>query len=86
MFAVQQPLHTGILAEAMGLPAWRSLPSWYMVAQHDDSIPPVTERRFAERMGATTVEVAASHVPMVSRPADVVRLIETAAGAAPAAA
>jgi pimeloyl-ACP methyl ester carboxylesterase len=86
MFAVQQPLHTGILAEAMGVPAWRSLSSWYMVAQHDDSIPPVTERRFAQRMGATTVEVAASHVPMVSRPGDVVSLIETAAGAAPAAA
>jgi pimeloyl-ACP methyl ester carboxylesterase len=84
MFAVQQPLHTGVFGEAMGVPAWRSLPCWYMVAQHDDSISPDSERRFAARMGATTVEVASSHVPMVSRPADVVSLIKTAAGAAQA--
>ena len=54
--------------EAMGVPAWRSLPCWYMVVQHDDLMPPGSERRFAARMRATTVEVAASHVPMVSGP------------------
>jgi pimeloyl-ACP methyl ester carboxylesterase len=68
----------------MGPPAWRGLPSWYMVARDDDSIPADTERRFAARMGATTVEVASSHVPMVSRPGDVVELVERAAAGVPA--
>jgi pimeloyl-ACP methyl ester carboxylesterase len=66
----------------MGVPAWKTLPSWYLVAANDEAIPPDAERRFAERMGATTVEVPSSHVPMVSRPGDVARLIETAAEAA----
>jgi hypothetical protein len=52
-----------------------------MVASDDEAIPPDAERRFAQRMGATTVEVAASHVAMVSHPNDVVMLTETAAEA-----
>jgi len=81
MYAVQQPLSTGALKEDMGVPAWKSLPSWYMVADGDQAIPPDAERLFAKRMGATTVEVPTNHVPMVSHPDDVVRLIETAAAA-----
>jgi hypothetical protein len=49
-----------------------------MVATNDEAIPPDAERQFAQRMGATTVEVAASHVAMVSHPDDVVMLTETA--------
>jgi pimeloyl-ACP methyl ester carboxylesterase len=56
-----------------------------MVAQNDEAIPPAAERQFAERMGATTVEVAAGHLAMVSHPDDVVQLIETAARAVRAA-
>jgi hypothetical protein len=52
-----------------------------MVASNDEAIPPDAERQFAQRMGATTVEVAASHVAMVSHPNDVVMLTETAAEA-----
>jgi pimeloyl-ACP methyl ester carboxylesterase len=85
MFAVQQPLSTSALGDVMGVPAWRSLPSWYLVAGGDQAIPPDAERLFAKRMGATTVEVASSHVPMVSHPEDVVKLIETAAEAVPVA-
>jgi pimeloyl-ACP methyl ester carboxylesterase len=85
MFAVQQPLSTSALGDVMGVPAWRSLPSWYLVAAGDQAIPPDAERLFAKRMGATTVEVASSHVPMVSHPEDVVKLIETAAEAVPVA-
>jgi len=81
---VQQPLHTNALGDVMGAPAWRSLPSWYLVAEDDEAIPPDAERQFARRMGATTVEVASSHVPMVSHPGDVVGLIETAAAGVPA--
>ena len=72
MHAVQQPLHTNALGDVMGAPAWRSLPSWYLVAENDEAIPPDAERQFAQRMGATTVEVASSHVAMVSHPGDVV--------------
>ena len=83
MHAVQQPLHTNSLGQEMGAPAWKSLPTWYLVAENDEAIPPDAERQFAQRMGATTVEVASSHVPMVSQPDAVVELIETAAAAVP---
>jgi pimeloyl-ACP methyl ester carboxylesterase len=62
----------------MGTPAWKSLPTWYLVAAEDEAIPPDGERQFAARMGATTVEVASDHVAMTSHPEDVVGLIQTA--------
>jgi hypothetical protein len=52
-----------------------------MVATNDEAIPPDAERQFAARMGATTVEVASSHVAMVSHPDEVVALIKQAAQA-----
>ena len=85
MFAVQQPLHGSALQEVMGVPAWRSLPCWFLVADGDQAIPPDAERQFAARMGATTVEVATNHVAMVSHPDEVLQLITTAAQAVPAA-
>ncbi len=81
MFAVQQPLHWSSLDEVMGVPAWKSLPSWFLVADGDQTIPPEAQRQFAARMGATTVEVATNHVAMVSHPDDVLSLITTAANA-----
>jgi pimeloyl-ACP methyl ester carboxylesterase len=81
MHAVQQPIALAALGEVIGTPAWRRLPSWYLVAQNDEAIPPDAERHFAARMGATVVEVSSSHVPMVSRPGDVAALIERAADA-----
>ena len=86
MYAVQQPLAVSAFGEAMGVPAWKSLPTWYLVAQDDEAIPPDAERQFAQRMGATTVEVPASHVAMVSHPDDVADLIEKAAASVSAAA
>jgi pimeloyl-ACP methyl ester carboxylesterase len=86
MHAVQQPLAGSALEETMGAPAWKSLPSWYLVAANDEAIPPDAERQFAARMEATTVEVPASHVAMVSRPDDVAELIQSAARTAPVAA
>jgi pimeloyl-ACP methyl ester carboxylesterase len=85
MSAVQQPLAMSAFADVMGVPAWKTLPSWYLVAADDQALPPEAERRFAARMGATTVEIPASHVAMVSHPADVAQLIQTAAEAVPAA-
>ena len=80
MFAVQQALSASTLGDVMGVPAWKALPTWYMVATNDEAIPPDAERLFAKRMGATTVEVASSHVAMVSHPEDVIELTRTAAG------
>jgi pimeloyl-ACP methyl ester carboxylesterase len=79
MYAVQQPLALTVFEDVMAVPAWKSLPSWYLVAQNDEAIPPDAERQFAERMGATTVEIPSSHVAMVSYPAEVAELIEQAA-------
>jgi len=79
LYAVQQPLTGSALGEVMGFPAWKSLPSWYLVAQNDETLPTDAQRQFAARMGATTVEIPSSHVPMVSHPNDVADLIEKAA-------
>jgi pimeloyl-ACP methyl ester carboxylesterase len=86
MHAVQQPLHASALEEVMGTPAWKSLPSWFLVAEGDQTIPPDAQRQFAARMGATTTEVATNHVAMVSHPDDVLTMIETAATAVPVSA
>jgi len=81
LHAIQQPLATSAFGDVMGAPAWKTLPSWYLVAQNDEALPPDAERRFAARMGATTVEIPSSHVPMVSHPNEVADLIEKAANA-----
>ena len=82
MFAVQQPLHWSALGEVMGVPAWKSLPTWFLIADGDQVIPPDAQRQFAARMGATTVEVSTNHVAMVSHPDEVLQLIKTGAEAA----
>jgi pimeloyl-ACP methyl ester carboxylesterase len=79
MYAVQQALAASAFGDVMGVPAWKSLPAWYLVAANDEAIPPPAERQFAARMGATTVEIPSSHVAMVSHPEDVAELIESAA-------
>jgi pimeloyl-ACP methyl ester carboxylesterase len=79
LWATQQPLHVSALEDMMGVPAWKLLPSWYLVATQDEAIPADAERLFAQRMGATTVEVEGGHVLMVSQPDAVADLIMTAA-------
>jgi pimeloyl-ACP methyl ester carboxylesterase len=79
LHAVQQPLAGSAFGDVMGVPAWKSLPTWYLVATQDEAIPPDAERLFASRMGATTIEVPSSHVAMVSHPDEVTQLIKTAA-------
>jgi pimeloyl-ACP methyl ester carboxylesterase len=78
MYAVQQPLAASTLDDVMGTPAWKTLPTWFAVAQHDEVIPPDGERLFAQRMGATTVELDSSHVAMISHPDEVTDLIQSA--------
>jgi pimeloyl-ACP methyl ester carboxylesterase len=81
MYAVQQPLTMSAFEDVMGTPAWKSLPSWYLVAQNDEVIPPDAERQFAQRMGADTIEVASGHCAMVSHPEETYERIVTAANA-----
>jgi pimeloyl-ACP methyl ester carboxylesterase len=81
MYAVQQPLAYSTLNDVMTTPAWRTLPTWFAVAQHDEVIPPDAERQFAQRMGATTVELDSSHVAMISHPDEVTTLIQSAVDA-----
>jgi pimeloyl-ACP methyl ester carboxylesterase len=85
LYAVQQPLSASAFDDVMGIPAWKTLRSWYLIAQDDEALPPDAERMFADRMGAKSVEVPSGHLAMVSHPAEVVKLTETAAEAALAA-
>jgi pimeloyl-ACP methyl ester carboxylesterase len=61
--------------------AWRSKPSWYIVATKDRTVQPALQRFVAKRMGATTYEVDSSHVPMLSNPGLVIDVIRAAAKA-----
>lgn len=81
METTQKPINGAIFGAQFGAPAWKTIPSWYMVAQEDHAINPDLERMFASRMGAKTVEIKSSHVPMISQPQEVIKLIEEAASA-----
>jgi len=59
--------------------AWRTKPSWYIVANHDQAVHPDLERAAAKRMGATTYDIDSSHVPMLSQPGFVLDVIRAAA-------
>jgi pimeloyl-ACP methyl ester carboxylesterase len=77
--AAQRPMTAAALVEKSGVPAWKTLPDWYMVAGRDHAIPPKTERFMAARMKAHTVTVDASHAVLISQPAKVTDLILRAA-------
>ncbi len=79
MFATQRPFTEEAFGSPSGPPAWKSIPSWYLVASEDRAIPPATQRFMAERAGAQTAEVRASHVAHISRPKAVTRIILEAA-------
>ena len=79
LHAVQQGISLSTFEDVISKPAWKSHPTYFLVATKDEAIPPDAERMFAKRMGATTVEVPSSHLAMVSHTGDVVKLIESAA-------
>ncbi len=81
MAAVQKPLSVNSFVAKSGPPAWKRIPSWYMVATEDQMISPQAEEFMAKRMGATVRKVAASHAVMVSHPEEVADLIMLAAEA-----
>jgi pimeloyl-ACP methyl ester carboxylesterase len=82
MADAQVPWGVAALEGAVGRPAWKTRPSWYLVTTDDRMIPPPAQRAMAGRAGATVEEVAASHSVYVSQPEAVVRLIVAAARAA----
>lgn len=77
----QVPWGVEALAGKVTQPAWKSKPTYYLVASDDHMIPPPAQRAMAERAGATVAETSGSHAFYVSKPAEVVRLIEQAANA-----
>jgi pimeloyl-ACP methyl ester carboxylesterase len=79
MAATQRPGSVITLGEPSGIPAWKTIPSWYLVAKQDNAIPAAAERFMAKRMGAHTTEINSSHVAMISHPAVVTQLIQAAA-------
>jgi len=83
MAASQVPCGGGALSAAVTAPAWRTKPSWYLVATGDKMIPPAAQQSMAKRAGATVAEAEGSHAIFVSKPDVVASLIERAAAAAP---
>ena len=81
MAATQKPIAASAFGDTVDTPAWKTIPSWYMVSQEDRAINPDLERFMAKRMNATTTEIKASHVPFISHPKEVTQLIEQAATA-----
>jgi hypothetical protein len=75
------PWGVGALEGAITDPAWRSKPSWYLIATDDRMIPPAAQGAMSGRAGATVTESPGSHSVYVSRPDAVVEVIKTAAAA-----
>jgi pimeloyl-ACP methyl ester carboxylesterase len=80
LYAVQQPFRKALLAGRTTNAAWRAKPSFYAVSTEDRTINPDLERFMAKRMGATTIEVKASHLSLISHPQEIADLILAAAG------
>ncbi len=80
LYAVQQPFHKALLTGKAKQAAWRSKPSFYAVSTEDRTINPDLQRFMAKRMGATTIEVKASHLSLISHPQEITDLILQAAG------
>ena len=77
----QKPVINTVFTASTPQAAWRTIPSWYMVATEDHAINPDLERFYAKRMNAHTTEVKSSHIMYISHPADVAKVIEEAAQA-----
>lgn len=81
MNASQKPIAGAAFAHQFGVPGWKTIPSWYVVATEDQAINPDLQRMFEKRMKAKTIKVAASHVVFISKPAEVSKVILEAATA-----
>ncbi|MEC5384446.1 alpha/beta hydrolase [Uliginosibacterium sp. H3] len=77
--ATQNPIFAKCFDEKVGAPAWKTKPSWYILAAQDHMIPPAAQKLFATRMNASLTTLDTSHVPMLSKPKDVANAIIAAA-------
>jgi pimeloyl-ACP methyl ester carboxylesterase len=73
--AVQRPLSFSCMTVPAGPPLWKRVPSWYLLAEQDHMVVPVTQRFMAERIKATIRPHAVDHTPIVTAPAAVVDII-----------
>jgi pimeloyl-ACP methyl ester carboxylesterase len=80
LYAEQQPTAASIFGGRTTAAAWRAKPVWYAISKLDQTINPDLERFLAKRMNATTVELDAGHLSLVSHPRQVADLILAAAG------
>jgi len=80
LYAVQEPFHKALLAGKTRHAAWRAKPSFYAVSTYDRTINPDLQRFMANRMGAMTIEVKASHLSLISHPQEITDLILQATG------
>ncbi|MFG2883545.1 alpha/beta hydrolase [Streptomyces sp. NPDC048297] len=78
MCATQRPLAAAAFTEDVTGAGWKSLPSWYQIARHDNAIAPEAQRFMAERMGATTDEIDGSHTAFIAQPVRVAEFIKQA--------
>lgn len=81
MAATQKPIASAAFDQSVNDIAWKTIPSWFLVTQSDRAINPELQRFMAKRMGAKTTEVNSSHVPFISHPKEVAKLIEAASAA-----
>ena len=79
MAAVQRPLSFASFAGEETAPAWKNIPSWYLLCTNDQMIPPPAQEFMAKRMNATVRSVASSHAPFMSKPEEVAKIIALAA-------
>lgn len=79
LYATQTPASQTVFAAKNSTPAWKTKSSWYIVAKQDEAINPDLERLMAKRIHATTIEVNSSHVVMLSKPNEVLKMIQEAA-------
>ena len=77
--AMQKPAHQSLFAAPSGPPAWKELPTWFVVTDNDRVYPPDTLRMLAQRMNATTISLDSSHASPVSHPEEIAQLILDAA-------
>jgi pimeloyl-ACP methyl ester carboxylesterase len=77
--ATQRPLSLAALTENATAAGWKTIPSWYLVSNQDNAIPPDAEAFMAERMGATTEHVDGSHTAFIAQPSLAAALIAKAA-------
>ena len=79
MWAEQRPFSLAAFDSKSGEPAWKTIPSWYLVSTEDHAIPPKTQEFMAARAHAHVYKVSASHVLMISHPAATLKMILAAA-------